>query len=62
MIGAGPSGLAAARHLTSEPDTFDVSVFERGHCIGGLWVYNEETGTDKNGLPVHSSLYRNLRY
>lgn len=61
VIGAGPSGLAAARHLTNEPDTFDVSVFERGHCIGGLWVYNEETGMDKNGLPVHSSLYRNLR-
>ena len=29
VIGAGAAGLAAARHLTSELDVFDVRVFEQ---------------------------------
>ena len=61
MIGAGASGLTAARHLTSQLDVFDVSVFEQASRVGGTWVYNENTGTDKRGFPVHSSVYRDLR-
>ena len=61
VIGAGGAGLAAARHLTSELDTFDVSVFEQASSIGGIWVYNEKTGTDERGLPIYSSIYQNLR-
>ena len=61
MIGAGAAGLAAARHLTSQLDVFDVSVFEQASCVGGTWVYNENTGIDERGFPVHSSMYRNLR-
>ena len=61
VIGAGAAGLAAARHLTSQLNVFDVSVFEQASCIGGTWVYNENTGTDESGLPIHSSIYRNLR-
>lgn len=61
VIGAGAAGLVAARHLTSQLNVFDVSVFEQASCIGGTWVYNENTGTDDRGLPIHSSIYRNLR-
>lgn len=61
VIGAGGSGLAAVRHLTSEPDVFVVSVFEQASCIGGMWVFSEKTGSDEHGLAVHSSIYRNLR-
>lgn len=56
VIGAGAAGLAAARHLTSQLNAFDVSVFEQASCI-----YNENTGRDEHGLPIHSSMYRNLR-
>ena len=62
VIGAGAAGLAAARHLTSELDVFDVRVFEKASRVGGTWVYSENTGIDGRGIPVHSSLYRNLRY
>ena len=62
MIGAGAAGLSAARHLTSEPDAFDVQVFEQSSCVGGTWVFTEDTGVDERGIPVHSSVYRNLRY
>jgi len=61
VIGAGSAGLAATRHLTSELDIFDVSVFEQASCVGGTWVYNEKTGTDEQGLPIYSSIYQNLR-
>ena len=61
MIGAGAAGLVAARHLTSQPSIFDVSVFEQASFIGGTWVYTENTGTNEHGLPIHSSMYRNLR-
>ena len=62
VIGAGAAGLTAARHLTSELDVFDVRVFEKASRVGGTWVYSENTGIDERGIPVHSSLYRNLRY
>ena len=61
MIGAGGAGLAAARHLTSHLDIFDVSVFEQADSVGGTWVYNEKTGTDGRGLPIYSSIYKGLR-
>ena len=61
MIGAGAAGLAAARHLTSQLDVFDVTVFEKASCVGGTWAYNENTGTDEHGYPIHSSIYKNLR-
>ena len=61
MIGAGAAGLTAARHLTSLLDVFDVTVFEQASRVGGTWVYNENTGTDERGFPIHSSIYKNLR-
>ncbi|XP_014679348.1 PREDICTED: flavin-containing monooxygenase FMO GS-OX-like 2 isoform X1 [Priapulus caudatus] len=60
VIGAGPSGLSAARLLASRPQDFDFEVYERGDNIGGTWMYSEKTGLTENGYPVHSSIYKNL--
>ncbi|XP_014678840.1 PREDICTED: flavin-containing monooxygenase FMO GS-OX4-like [Priapulus caudatus] len=60
VIGAGPSGLIAARMLASRPQDFDFEVYERGDNIGGTWVYTERTGLTEDGFPVHSSMYKNL--
>ncbi|QSZ29957.1 hypothetical protein DSL72_004475 [Monilinia vaccinii-corymbosi] len=39
IIGAGPSGLVSAKTLTHDhpKGTFEVTVFEKSHRIGGLW-------------------------
>ncbi|KAB8299106.1 hypothetical protein EYC80_001219 [Monilinia laxa] len=39
VIGAGPAGLVAAKTLTHDhpKGTFEVTVFEKSHRIGGLW-------------------------
>lgn len=62
IIGAGVAGLVVARHVVSRPETYSLSMFEQTDQIGGTWVYTDETELDKNGLPVHSSMYRNLRF
>ena len=61
VIGAGAAGLCALRHLSVYPDLFKVRGFEQANLVGGTWVYDEKTGIDSNGLPIHSSMYRNLR-
>lgn len=58
MIGAGPSGLCAAKHALDY--SYDVTVFERTSRIGGTWAYTEQVGKDEFGLPVHSSMYKGL--
>ncbi|MET0188586.1 MAG: FAD-dependent oxidoreductase [Pseudonocardia sediminis] len=42
VIGAGAGGLSAARHLLEEGQ--EVTVFELGSHIGGLWVYDNDNG------------------
>ncbi|CAH1244516.1 FMO4 [Branchiostoma lanceolatum] len=61
VIGAGPAGLCAARHLSAEPDRYLPTVYEQTAAVGGTWVYTDRTGTDEHGIPVHSSMYKNLR-
>ena len=61
VIGAGAAGLCAVRHLASRPSAFSVTAFEQSKGVGGTWVYTDRTGTDEHGLPVHSSMYRNLK-
>lgn len=60
VIGAGCAGIIASRILSCREDKFDYEVYERGSSVGGLWVYNERTGTDVDGYPVHSAMYRDL--
>jgi len=63
VIGAGAAGLVTARELQRQD--FEVTVFEQGDQLGGLWVYSEETESDTLGQDVgeriHSSLYHSLR-
>jgi dimethylaniline monooxygenase (N-oxide forming) len=50
VIGAGASGLCNAKYLLQAG--FDVTVFEIGSQIGGMWCYNNDSG--------RSSAYRTL--
>ena len=53
VIGAGAGGLSAARHLLQSGH--DVTVYEKGSFVGGLWVYDND-----NGLSVaYESLHIN---
>ncbi|XP_058106300.1 flavin-containing monooxygenase FMO GS-OX-like 3 [Magnolia sinica] len=64
VIGAGVSGLVAARELVREGHR--VVVFEKSDRIGGTWVYDPRVESDPLGLDpsreiVHGSLYLSLR-
>ena len=61
VIGAGAAGLCALRHFTTRLDKFDpVVCYEQTDKVGGTWNYTDNTGTDHHGLPIHSSMYRDL--
>ena len=49
VIGAGPSGLTAAKNCIE--NGLSVVVFEKNNRVGGNWVFNSKTG--------HSSVYEN---
>ena len=53
VIGAGPGGLCAAKHLLARG--IDVTVFETGSQLGGLWVYENDNGRS----PAYASLHIN---
>lgn len=59
IIGAGTSGLAAAK--TAIQQDFNVTVFEQTEAIGGTWWYTDRTGKDQYGIPIHSAMYQGLR-
>ncbi|KAI9115231.1 hypothetical protein K1719_013550 [Acacia pycnantha] len=64
VIGAGVSGLVAARELQREGHR--VVVFEKSHRLGGTWAYDPRTesdplGVDPNREIIHSSLYLSMR-
>ncbi|KAK6192672.1 hypothetical protein SNE40_004106 [Patella caerulea] len=61
IIGAGPSGLACLRYLTESPECFTVQAYEQGAESAGCWVYTDETGRDKNGFRIHSTIYDSLK-
>ncbi|KAF2366274.1 Flavin monooxygenase-like [Trinorchestia longiramus] len=60
IIGAGAAGLCALRHVLASSNMVPV-IWEQSNCVGGTWVYTDQLGKDENGLPVHSSMYKNLR-
>ena len=49
IIGAGPSGIAAAKNCKQYNIDFDI--FEKNDKVGGNWVFDSKTG--------HSSVYEN---
>ncbi|XP_027355579.1 flavin-containing monooxygenase FMO GS-OX5-like [Abrus precatorius] len=64
VIGAGVSGLVAARELQRE--RHNVVVFEQNDRVGGNWVYDPTTESDPlslhpNRKTVHTSVYVSLR-
>lgn len=58
IIGAGVAGLAATRRGIEFG--CEVTVFEQTDKVGGTWNFTEEIGKDKNGLDIHTSMYKNL--
>lgn len=64
VLGAGPSGLAQLRAFQTLRDQGqsipEIVCFEKQADWGGMWRYNWETCTDRNGEPVHGSMYRFL--
>ncbi|XP_044729016.1 senecionine N-oxygenase-like isoform X1 [Chrysoperla carnea] len=59
IIGAGAAGLSAIRHTIQA--NFECTAFEQTGEIGGTWVYRDEVGVDRFGIPVHTSMYEGLR-
>lgn len=59
VIGAGASGLTTARHAIAQGHY--VTVFEQNDQLGGVWVYTDDVGKTKNGLKVHTAMYKGLR-
>ena len=53
IIGAGAGGLCAAKYLTAQG--IEVTIFEAGSRLGGLWVYNNDSGMS----PAYRSLHIN---
>lgn len=53
IIGAGAGGLCAAKYLTAQG--IEVTIFEAGSRVGGLWVYNNDSGMS----PAYKSLHIN---
>ncbi|KAL3853381.1 hypothetical protein ACJMK2_016927 [Sinanodonta woodiana] len=61
VIGGGAAGLCALRHLTARPEQFQAVAFEQNSRVGGTWIFTNKIGKDENGLPIFSSMYKNLR-
>ncbi|CAH1119715.1 unnamed protein product [Phaedon cochleariae] len=59
IIGAGAAGLAALKHSLEEGH--DCELFEQTGYIGGVWKYVDKVGLDEFGLPIHTSMYEDLR-
>lgn len=65
ILGAGPSGLAQLRafeaaRLAGVKNLPEIVCYEKQNAIGGMWNYTWRTGLDRNGEPVHGSMYRYL--
>lgn len=51
IIGAGAGGLCAANYLTAKG--IEVTIFEAGSRIGGLWVYDNDSGMSSAYKSLH---------
>lgn len=61
IIGAGASGLCAARQLSTLDSPPEIVVYEQSKEVGGVWVYRDESDVDQDGFPVQGRMYKNLR-
>lgn len=60
IVGAGAGGLAALKYGLD--DGQECVVFEQTGTIGGSWNYTDDTGLDEHGLPIITTMYKDLRY
>ena len=58
VIGAGACGLCAAKYLTKAG--FDVTIFEIGSQIGGLWCFKNDNGRSSAYRTLHINTSRNV--
>ena len=61
VIGAGPTGLCALRHLADKPELYEPMAFEKLDTVGGMWVYSDKTDFDENGHITNSNLYKTMK-
>ena len=58
VIGAGACGMATAKYMTEAG--FDVTVFEKGTKIGGLWCYQNDSGMSAAYATLHINTAKNV--
>ena len=58
IIGAGAAGLCGAKHMLEAG--FDVTVYEIGSRIGGMWVYGNDNGRSSAYKTLHINTAREL--
>ena len=58
VIGAGAAGLCGARHMKAAG--FDVTIFEIGTQIGGMWVYGNDNGRSSAYKTLHINTAKHL--
>jgi cation diffusion facilitator CzcD-associated flavoprotein CzcO len=51
IIGAGPSGIAAAKYLVAEKAFSKIDVLEQRHDIGGVWNLTSNTRSVRTAIP-----------
>ena len=58
VIGAGASGLCTAKHLLEAG--LDVTVYEIGTQVGGLWCYGNDSGRSSAYRTLHINTAKNM--
>lgn len=58
IIGAGAAGLCGARHFIAAG--FDVTLYEVGSQVGGMWVYGNDNGRSSAYRTLHINTARDL--
>ena len=59
VIGAGVAGLCAAKYL-SQAGVRDLTVYEAGGKIGGLWCYDNDNGQSSAYKTLHINTAKNI--
>lgn len=54
-----PAGLVSAKHSITQGH--EVTVYEQGEELGGVWVYTDQIGRNKYGVNIHTAMYKGLR-
>lgn len=58
IIGAGAAGLCGARHMKAAG--FEVTVYEIGSTVGGMWVYLNDNGRSSAYKTLHINTAKHL--